>query len=614
MLDKNISQKHSGKKVFQNNLFMIKYAWKNAPLYIFSTCLNISLRNTMNFIEHVIGIKFIIDTIQYGRPFSHVLYYIIAVSIIISLVKIFDSYFYQSIELKGKEKLYKNLRLELYKKAANLDLSCYDNPEYYNDYVWSISEVRNRVDKSIDCLTQLCGTITVVLTTGGLFFFIEPFGLLIVFFSVILTTIVNKKINKLRYQMSLDLNKDDRKRKYINRVYYMADYAKEMRLYSLSEMLRRDFSEANMNMRKTIKKYSKKIMFLSFISDYILSSFLLQGLYIIYIVFITMVRGAISYGSAVVLLNSTRRLKYNLQIFTDLLRDFQENSLYIDKVRQFMNYEGQINDSPQATPLILNDRKRRKGALSLKNVSFRYPTEKDYTLKDITMEIGANEKIAIVGYNGAGKTTLVKLLMRLYDVDEGVITLDGKAINNYKVRDYRKSFATVFQDYQLFAANIAENVKMDRLSKKDDENILRSLDQSDFRRKLDTLDNGIMTQLTNEFDEKGLELSGGEAQKLAIARAFNKEANYIILDEPSSALDPISEYAINECTFNMARDKTVIFISHRLLTTRFADRIYMLENGRIIEQGSHEELMNLRGKYFEMYDLQSKKYREITGT
>ncbi|MFW6030754.1 MAG: ABC transporter ATP-binding protein [Halanaerobiales bacterium] len=613
MLDKRASKSQSSRKVLQNNLFILKYAWKYTPKFIFAACSTMAFNKFLVFMEHVIGIKFILDVIQYGRPFYHALIYILVLSVVIATAKLIDGYYYQSIEPKGKEKLYKNLRIELYKKASNLDISCYDNPEYYNDYVWSISELRNRVDKTIDCVVRLSANITTMLTATGLFVFLEPIGLIVIFTAAIITTLVNNKLNKLRYKMSLELNESERERKYINRVFYLADYAKEMRLYSLSEMLKGDFSKTNKKMRNTIKKYSKKILILGFISDYICSSFVIDGLYTIYIVFLTMVQMSISYGSAVVLLASAERLKRHLHYFTELLKDLQENSLYIEKIRKFMEYEEKIKDMPNSIPLLIQKKSADKGVLELKNVSFRYPNEKEYTLKNISMKIGNNEKIAIVGYNGAGKTTLIKLLMRLYDADEGVITLDGKAIQNYKVDDYRKSFATVFQDYQLFAANIGENVKMDKLSSQDNKSILKALEQSDFIKRLDKLDNGIMTQLSNEFDDKGLELSGGEAQKIAIARAFNKDANFIILDEPSSALDPISEYTINECTFNMAREKTVIFISHRLLTTRFADRIYMLENGRIIEEGSHDELMKLRGKYYEMYDLQSEKYREITG-
>ena len=230
-------------------------------------------------------------------------------------------------------------------------------------------------------------------------------------------------------------------------------------------------------------------------------------------------------------------------------------------------------------------------------------------LKNISINIRPYEKIAFVGYNGAGKTTLTKLLMRLYDVSKGEILLNNVNIKNYELESYRNSFGTVFQDYQIFAANIAENVIMDEVTNNEKDIISNALENSGFADKLNSYKNGIYTPLTREFEETGVNISGGEAQKIAIARVFAKPCQIIILDEPSSALDPISEYNLNQTMLEAAANKTVIFISHRLSSARMADRIYMLEKGEVIEQGSHEELMNFAGKYAEMFNLQAEKYK-----
>jgi ATP-binding cassette subfamily B protein len=235
-------------------------------------------------------------------------------------------------------------------------------------------------------------------------------------------------------------------------------------------------------------------------------------------------------------------------------------------------------------------------AIKLVNVSFTYNGFTEPTLKNINFEIKPKEKVAIVGDNGAGKSTLIKLIMRLYDATEGSIYLDGINIKEYEVKPYRDSFATVFQDFQIFAAKLSENVMMDIVK------------DSDFLGKLENLPQDIDTPLTREFYDSGVMLSGGEAQKIAIARVFAKKSATVILDEPSSALDPISEYNMNISLMEAVKDKTVIFISHRLSTTRLADRIFMLANGEIIEEGSHEDLMKLNGKYAEMFNLQAEKY------
>lgn len=219
-----------------------------------------------------------------------------------------------------------------------------------------------------------------------------------------------------------------------------------------------------------------------------------------------------------------------------------------------------------------------------------------------------SSKIAIVGYNGAGKTTLIKLIMRLYDPNEGEILLNGVNIKEYDVEEYRRKIGTVFQDFKIFAATVKENVLLDFADTGSDEAVISSLEKSGFSDRLSTLSDGLSTDLTTEFEEKGVNLSGGEAQKLAVARVFYKNANLIILDEPSSALDPLAEYNLNRSMLHAAEHKSVVLISHRLSTTRLADRIYMLEQGRIIEESTHAQLLAQGGKYAQMWRVQAGQY------
>ena len=229
-------------------------------------------------------------------------------------------------------------------------------------------------------------------------------------------------------------------------------------------------------------------------------------------------------------------------------------------------------------------------------------------LKNINLHIKPGEKIALVGYNGAGKTTLVKLLMRLYDVKSGAILADGRDIRQYDVKQYRNTIGTVFQDFMIFGGNVRENVILDVEAKADETRVKQALSDSGLMPRVEKLSAGLDTQLTTEFAKDGVNLSGGESQKLAIARVFYKDAGLMILDEPSSALDPIAEYQLNHAMMEATKDKSVIFISHRLSTTRLADRIIMLENGQVVEQGTHEELLAAKGKYAQMWKVQAGAY------
>ncbi|MDE6111291.1 MAG: ABC transporter ATP-binding protein/permease, partial [Eubacterium sp.] len=243
--------------------------------------------------------------------------------------------------------------------------------------------------------------------------------------------------------------------------------------------------------------------------------------------------------------------------------------------------------------------------IELKNVSFTYPGNSEPTLKNISLTLKPKEKIALVGYNGAGKTTLTNLLLRLYDVTDGEILIGGRNIKDETVASHRNRFSAVFQDFQIFSASLGENVALDVNPNKEETET--ALKHAGFTKEMK---NGIDTELLREFDDEGAMLSGGEAQKVAVSRAFYKNCPYVIMDEPSANLDPVAEYNLNKAMMEAAENKTVIFISHRLSTTRNADRIYVMENGEIVESGTHNELMHKNGKYAYMFNLQAEKYQK----
>ncbi|MBQ3162403.1 MAG: ABC transporter ATP-binding protein [Oscillospiraceae bacterium] len=246
-----------------------------------------------------------------------------------------------------------------------------------------------------------------------------------------------------------------------------------------------------------------------------------------------------------------------------------------------------------------------------KHVYFKYPDSENYVLKDVNLKWRIGEKMALVGKNGCGKSTLVKLLCRLYDPTEGEITLNGIDIRKYKYEEYMALFSVVFQDSKLFSFSLAENVAAD--TEYDAERVESCVRRAGLSERLDTMENGIETCLYKDFDDKGVEISGGEMQKLCLARAIYKGSPFIVLDEPTAALDPISEHDIYTKFNGIVGTRTAIYISHRLSSCRFCDEITVMENGRIAERGSHDELLSKGGVYTELWTAQAEYYKDTAG-
>lgn len=269
----------------------------------------------------------------------------------------------------------------------------------------------------------------------------------------------------------------------------------------------------------------------------------------------------------------------------------------------------ELEDEMYKGRLPLEKRSDNQYRIEFRNVSFQYPGRTDWALKDFSLKLTVGEKLAIVGMNGSGKTTMIKLLCRLYDPQEGEILLNGVDIKKFKQTDYLRLFSVVFQDYVLFPFKLGENVAVDR--EYDEEKVRACLVDADFGERLAELEDGVNTYLSKNYDDSGVETSGGEKQKIAIARAIYKDAPFILLDEPTAALDPKAEYEIYTNFDRIAGGKTAIYISHRLSSCRFCEKIAVFHEGRLIQMGSHDELVKERdGKYYEMWNAQAQYYRE----
>ncbi len=595
------------KRTISNHIFLWKILFKEAPFYMLYVLYNAFRYQFMIFVEHTLGIRYVLHCAEYHEPFNKALIVVLIILFLTILTFTPDGFFQQYWMQKYKPRLYKALKDRMYAKASELDLSCYDNPEYYNEFVLSVAESEKTVDRFLELLDFAVQGITILISSGIFYLLTDWTGIVFVAVSFFLSLIFNKMLNKLNFDLRLKVNPLERKRNYVSRVMYLRDFAKELRLHpEMKDKLLKEFSEANDIIIKDQKKVSFKRILLMYILRFVLNTLITDALYMAFLLYKVAVLHKLGYSDAIVLAGRTGDLRRSMRYISDIPAKAKENSMYIDKIRSFLAYEPVIDKE--------NGEDVEKGCKSfeLKNVSFRYTEESPEILHNISLKVNPGEKIAIVGYNGSGKTTLIKLLMRLYDPTEGEVLYDGKDIKDYDLRKYHDRMGVVFQDFNMYGASLLENVCLDDIEDKDNEelkeNVTKALKRSGFSDRLASLENGLDTSVTTEFDEEGVDFSGGESQKVAIARAFFKDADILIMDEPSSALDPIAEYNLNKAMHEAAGDKTVFYISHRLSTTRDADRIIMLEKGRIIEEGSHDELLKKNGKYAEMWHVQASRY------
>ncbi len=581
-----------------NIFYMLKVMFKISPVLVVGEIIQHIFSTLPGRLVSVIGLKFIIDEVEKGGDSSRMVLGIVLMVGVIVFGEVSTSVFFELFVHREREKLDYGIQSMFYKKAASLDLQKYDDPEYYADFILSIENSSNSIRYVVSMVKGYIGEIVSFLTIAGVIFSIDPISLLIVLGFVVAFIPMGRYTGNLQLKRREQITEKHRKGDYFARVFYLPDYAGEIRTNGIFPLLRKRFNESADEVVNTQKRFAGKLDKLFFIQDFSIQAIGFVLVLGIYIGYRTIVTGEMSIGDFVATFNGATLIGGSILYLTVYsVRGFTEQSKMIEKCRSFLSEKEKIKDGGHVAEC------NEPEVITLNNVSFSYEGNENDSLNGVSLEIKPYEKVALVGYNGAGKTTLTNLLLRLYDVKDGEIKIGDRDIREETVESHRNRFAAVFQDFQIFSASVGENVALSKNF--DEQRVLKALEDAGFDKELP---DGVNTVLLREFDDNGMMLSGGEQQKIAIARAFYKRCPYVILDEPSANLDPVSEYELNHAMMTKAEDKTVVFISHRLSTTKNADRIFMMEKGKIIESGTHDELMALGGKYAEMFNMQAEKY------
>lgn len=592
-------------KIIKNNLIMLKYVINFCPLYAISAIIYV-LSNSVLSLAEVLIIERVTNLIlKPGITFTLILPEIIKFKIVLVTCILIQTFHHGYLSQRYRHVWVKKIQHVMFAKASELDIACFDDPKAYDLFTRALKEGDIKGINTFDNFIFFCRNLFAMITVGTYIIFKDFVLIILVLVQSVISFIINAKSTKMWYVTSKKEEKNWRRYSYIKRVYYLEKYTCDIKTTKLTNLLIDKQMETKENLDNGYRQTENK-NFIYWIIEDIFYQFIRNFggyAYLMWQVYKDPIKFPISaFGSTV-----TAVFKFNGNLY-GVVRAFvslKENAMYIDDFLWLMNYEPSIEGKGGKSLECLHP------TIDIQNVSFKYPNQETYALKDINLTLHPQEKIAIIGYNGAGKTTLIKLLLKFYHPLAGNIIIDGKDYLDLDERDLRTKYASIFQNFQIYSVSVLENILFrKRLSEDDDRICWEALEKAGLAEKIKNTKFGLDTILTKEFEDDGLVLSGGEKQKLALARIFASSSPIIILDEPTSSLDPISEYEINKKILSLCQEKTIIMISHRLSTIIDASKIYMFSQGEIIETGTHLQLMQMKGKYYEMFETQAKLYYE----
>ena len=587
-------------KIFINNYYALKTVWSISKSRVIHTAINSVVGYAEWIFMSIFFLRYVIGAIENEAPFEQIMLFIGICFAVFLLLAMYQSYITAVVNPFTDNKIYRILYRKLYGKARNVELRCFEDADFYNRYTMALDGSAQKMTTSVNCFFSVVFGVIAAAAAFWSMFSIDPWSVLFVISPIIGNFVFGALMNKIWGGRYVDTVKNNRIAEYVNRVLHLAEYAMEIRYSSIHELMMKRYNDAMDGNARVADKYGKKAIAYTWAQNVTTFALVFEGI-MIYAAYRTIVSQTMGLAELAIMFTAMSTSSW---ILIGLFNNFTEalkNGQFLEYFSTFMEYEEKIPENQDGVPC------EKIRSIEFKNVCFEYK-ENEPVINNLSFKIEGDKVCALVGHNGAGKSTIIKLLFRLYDPTSGEILVNGTNIKEYNLKSYRKQFSAAFQDYKVMAMSVKDNVLMGEQFDNADETAERALKCAGVLDKVKSLSNGINTIMTKEFDNDGAVLSGGEQQKIVVARAFAQQASVKVFDEPSSALDPIAEYDLYKGIMNESNGHITLFISHRLSSVKDAGEVFMLENGAVIEQGTHRQLMDMGGKYCEMFTKQAQNY------
>mgnify|MGYP006266153895 CR=1 FL=1 len=577
--------------------------WQTSPTY---TLINIGLRLiksviplTMLYVGKLI-IDEIVVLIDLTNPDPTALWWYLGIELGLAILSEVINRGITLVDILLGDLFSNRTSVDIIRHAAKLDMYQFENPEFYDKLERARRQTSSRTALMTQVLQQTQDTITVLTLGAGLIAF-NPWLILILFLAVIPSFLGESHFNQRKYSLTRSWTPERRELDYIRYIGASDTTAKEVKIFNLSDFLAHRFEQLAHQYYLANRKIAvQRAAWGVFLST--LGTLAYYGAYVV--IALQTISGAITLGTLTFLTGSFSRMRNMLQAIMNRFSRITESALYLQDLFDFLALQPSILSAPDSRPF---PEELREG-FTFEQVGFRYPGTDKWAVRHVSFTLRKGEKLALVGENGAGKTTLVKLLARLYDPTEGRILVDGIDLRQIDLTSLRRNIGIIFQDYIRFQLKAKENIAVGNIEQLQQQDFIEDAAQK-------SMANEVIDQLPERYEQflgkrfkDGVDLSGGQWQKVALGRAYMRDAQLLILDEPTSALDARAEHEVFLRFSELIAGKTAVLISHRFSTVRMADRILFLEQGQILELGSHEELLEKDGKYAELFHLQAQGY------